>query len=207
VKYVMIGNEIDAYFNQHRDQVGDYTELFRAAAKKMKQLVPGIPTSATITFDGLSSADSLLKALLDECDFFSVTYYPMKPDFTVRDPGDVARDFPRIIAAARSKPILLQEVGCPSSSLNGSSEEKQAQIFSNVLDELGSRRAQFIGANFFLMSDLSDSVVNTLAQYYKLPNADRFKSFLQTLGMFDSQGRPKKSWEVFRQKAPVIGAQ
>lgn len=205
VKYVMIGNEIDAYFTQHRDQVGDYTELFRAAAKEMKQLVPDVPVSTTITFGGISAADSLLKALLKECDFFSLTYYPLKPDFTVRDPGDVARDIPKIIATAGGKPILLQEVGYPSSPLNGSSEEKQAQIFSNVLDELAARRAQFIGANFFLMSDLSDSVVNNLAQYYNLPNADRFKAFLQTLGMFDTQGRPKKSWDVFRQKAPTIG--
>jgi hypothetical protein len=203
VRYVMIGNEIDGYFKGHRDQVADYAALFRAGADKVKQIVPGVPVSTTITFDGTSLADSLFKGLLGECDFFSVTYYPLRPDFTVRDPGDVAKDISKIIAAAGGKPILLQEVGYPSGSLNGSSEEKQAQVFGNVLDQLNAHRAQFIGANFFLMSDLSDPVVDGLAQYYSLPNADRFKSFLKTLGMFDGEGHPKKSWEAFRQKAPA----
>lgn len=204
VQYMMIGNEIDAYFTQHRNQVAEYAELFQAGSAKMKQLVPGLQISTTITFDGTSQTNSLLKPLVDETDFFSVTYYPLTPDFKVRDPAGVSGDMSRILAAAGGKLVLLQEVGCPTSSLNDSSQDKQSLTFAAVLDELASHRAQFIGANFFLMSDLSDSVVNTLAQYYNLPNADAFKAFLKTLGMFDGDGHPKKSWAMFRQRAPAV---
>lgn len=201
-QYMLIGNEIDSYFKGHRGEVQDYRDLLQAGAARIKQLQPGTRVSASITFDGIGEADSLLKPILDATDFFALTYYPLRPDFTVRDPEVVPSEFTRIIAAAHGKKILLQEVGCPSSPVNNSSEDKQARMFRAVFEQLRAHSNNFIGAYFFLMSDLPDSVVNSLAAYYKLPNADRFKAFLKTLGMFDDQGRPKKSWEVFQQEAP-----
>jgi hypothetical protein len=204
VRYMMIGNEIDAYFSQHKKEVEDYRSLFRSASEQMKRSVPHLQVSTTITFDGLGQTNSSLKPLMDESDFFSVTYYPMSPDFRVREPNAVDPDMAQIVQAARGKKILLQEVGCPSSPLNSSSEDKQAQVFASVLAQIQANREKFIGANFFLMSDLSDSVVSNLAGYYGAPNVEQFKAFLKTLGMFDSEGRPKKSWNVFREKAPAI---
>ena len=141
--------------------------------------------------------------------FFALTYYPMSPDFVVRDPSTVDADFPRILAAAGSKQIFLQEVGYPTSPTNGSSEEKQAEVFSRVLDQVAGDPARFIGVNFTFMSDFSDSLVKSFSAYYRMPGADRFGSFLKTLGMFDDQGRPKKAWAVFARVnvhgAPDVG--
>lgn len=206
VKFLMLGNEIDNYFRDKKE-VAAFNELFVAAAQKVKQLDPEIRVSTTVTFPGLSKAESLLKPLLDNSDFFALTYYPLKPDtsFEVRDPDSVKGDFERILSAANGKKILLQEVGYPSSARNKSSEEKQAQLFSNVFDFVESRRGEFIGVNFFLMSDLPDWMVEGFAKYYKADNSDAFKSFLQTLGMYDGQGRPKKSMEVFKNRAPRLG--
>ena len=203
-KFMLVGNEIDGYFKGHPGEVSEYRELYLVAAKQIKQLQPGTPVSTTITFDGMNVADSLLKPLLDSTDFFSLTYYPLTPDFTVRDPDTVKGDFSRIKAAARDKKILLQEVGYPSSPLNNSSEEKQAALCRNVLQQLRAEKGNFIGAYWFTMSDFPDSVVKDLARYYKLSNADRFKAFLGTLGMFDQRGNPKKSWQVFSEEAPLL---
>jgi len=203
-KLMMVGNEIDPYFAAHQSEVADYKDLYVAASKKIKSLEPGIEVSTAITFGGLPLTYSLLKPLIEISDFLAVTYYPLNPDFTFRDPDTAGGDLFRIIAAAQGKKVLLQEVGYATSALNNSSQEKQAQFFSNVFKSLKSHSSAFWGANFFLMSDLSDSLVNTFAQYYKLPNADRFKSFLKTLGMFDENGNPKKSWEVFCKQAPLM---
>jgi len=199
--WILIGNEINPYFNSHPNEVADYAALFRAAASRLKQLAPQTQVSTTLTFDGLASANSTLKPILDHADFLSLTYYPLTPDFNLRDVEDVDGDFSRMLAAAGGRKILLQEVGCPSSPLNRSSEQKQAALFAKVFDNLETHSAHFIAANFFLMSDLADSLVATFAQYYGLPNVDRFKAFLKTLGMFDDQGTPKASWETFRQRA------
>jgi hypothetical protein len=58
------------------------------------------------------------------------------------------------------------------------------------------------------MSDFSDQQANNFARYYgeNVPGVDRFRAFLKTLGMFDDHGRPKKSWQVFKDKIEALHA-
>lgn len=201
LSWVMIGNEIDPYFQAHGNEAGAYAVLFGAAAERLRALLPGVQISHTVTFPGLSMEHSVLKPLFDLSDFLALTYYPASADFKFRDPSTVLKDFPDMIAAAHGKKILLQEVGYSSSPLNESSQERQAKFFEHVFHQLQLHSDDFIGANFLFMSDFSDSVVADLVRYYNAPGAERFKAFLQTLGMFDGQGKPKKSWTVFQQEA------
>jgi hypothetical protein len=201
LSWIMIGNEIDPYFEKHGDEVRAYASLLGAASAKFHSLVPGIQVSHTITFPGLYMENGILKPLFDQSDFLSLTYYPASPDFKFRDPDTAFADFPLMIAAAKGKKILIQEVGYSSSPLNDSSQDKQSKFFENVFAQLREHSSEFIGANFLFMSDFSDSVVDGLARYYHAAGADRFRAFLQTLGMFDGQGHPKESWAVFQQQA------
>jgi hypothetical protein len=204
VTHVMIGNEVNSYFNTRNGEVSDYLTLYKTGADRFKELVPGGQTSVNFTFDALGSLNSYLKPLLDASDFLSMTYYPANPDFTFRDPSVVDSEFSKIIASANGKRVLLQEVGYASSPLNNSSEEKQAMFVARIFDNLRRYSKDIIGVNFLFMSDLADETVDGFAKYYKMPNADRFKAFLKTLGMFDDSGRPKKSWEVFRTEAQKL---
>ena len=203
VKYFLVGNEIDAYFKQHPGEVRAFATLVARAAAHIRNTVPDAQISASTMFSGIQEA-SQLRPILDQTDFFALTYYPMSPDFIVRDPSTVDADFPRILRAAGAKRIFLQEVGYPTSPNNGSSEEKQAEVFSNVLDRVAAAPERFIGVNFTFMSDFSDSLVQSFTAYYRMPGANRFGSFLKTLGMFDDQGRPKKAWAVFARKVKSL---
>jgi hypothetical protein len=200
VKYFLIGNEIDGYFKQHPDEVRAYARLVNRAAIKIKGRVPGAQVSASTTFDGVPLLATLLLPIADQTDFLALTYYPLTPEFIVRDPSVVDSDFPRIFATAGKKRIFLQEVGYPTSPVNQSSEEKQAELFGLVLDAVAANADRFIGIKFTFMSDFSDTLVKSFATYYNMPGADRFRAFLKTLGMFDDRGRPKKSWSSFAQK-------
>jgi hypothetical protein len=203
VKYFLVGNEIDAYFKQHPDEVRAFAKLVARAAAHIRNKVPDAQISVSTTDDGIEDAVQL-RPILDQTAFFALTYYPMSPDFVVRDPSTVDADFPRIVAAAGSKQIFLQEVGYPTSPTNGSSEEKQAEVFSRVLDRVASDPGRFIGVNFTFMSDFSDSLVKSFSGYYRMPGVDRFSTFLKTLGMFDDRGRPKKAWAVFESKVKSL---
>jgi hypothetical protein len=203
VKYFLVGNEIDPYFSQHPGEVQAYAKLVRRAAAHIRKSVPDAQVSVSITRDGINDLGRL-RPILDQTAFFALTYYLITPDFVVRDPSTVDADAPRILAAAGSKQIFLQEVGYPTSAANGSSEDKQAECFSRVLDFVAGNSGRLIGVNFTFMSDFSDSLVKNLSAYYKLPGASRFGSFLKTLGMFDDQGRPKKSWAVFERKVKAL---
>lgn len=208
VKYFLVGNEIEPYFRQHPDEVQAYARLVARAAAHIRRSVPDAQISVSTTFSGIDDA-ALLRPILEQTTFFALTYYPTSADFLVRDPSTVDIDFPRIIQAAGGeaagrKQIFLQEVGCPTSAMNGSSEQKQAEIFSKVLDRVADNPSRFIGVNFTFMSDFSDSLVKSFSAYYRMPGAERFSSFLKTLGMFDDQGRPKKAWPVFERKVKFL---
>jgi hypothetical protein len=202
--YLLIGNEINEYFDAHSNEVSGYAALFAAAKAHAQAKWDGVPTSTTITFGGLDKVSGQLLPITRQTDFFSLTYYPLKPDFTVRDPSQIPPDFERISRTAHGKKILFQEVGYPSSEKNDSSQDKQALAYSTFLDTLAGHKSEVIGASFLFMSDFSDSVTRDLATSYHLQNADRFGAFLQTLGLFDGNGNPKKSWAVFTTKVPRI---
>jgi len=100
--------------------------------------------------------------------------------------------------------VFFQEVGYASSERVNSSEEKQARFMKNVLEALGQHRGQAIAAHFVWMSDIPLSLVDMFGSYYKLPNSDRFKAFLASLGYFDREGRPKQAWAVFERDAAAL---
>jgi hypothetical protein len=56
----------------------------------------------------------------------------------------------------------------------------------------------FAAGNVFLLADLRDKFALDLASYYGITGHEPFRMFLQTLGLFDGNGRPKKSWSVFQ---------
>ena len=101
LRYMLIGNEVDSYFRGHPGEVSDYSEFYKVGVAGVKAIVPGTQVSVSITFDGLGIADSLLEPLLQQTDFLALTYYPLRPDFTGRNPGDVPSDFNRIIQATQ----------------------------------------------------------------------------------------------------------
>ena len=154
------------------------------------------------TFRGIESGD-LLKPALDQTTFFATTYYPLTPDFRMRTPATVDTDFPRIFAAAGAKQVFLLDIGSPTSPNNGSSEDKQAEFFTRVLDAVAANQNRIIGVNFCFMSDFPDSLVQQFSTSYKTGD-NRFGTFLKTLGMFDDKGKPKKNWSVFQAKLKSI---
>ncbi len=198
VKWFMFGNEIDGYFGRHPDEIEDFASLYDRVAKRLKELVPGILVSSTIMYGGIETLDDSLGPLNDRFDFLAITYYPIRGDFTMKDPGIVKSDFQRMRKAAEGRGVVLQEIGYATSSVNGSSERKQAQFIRNVFAELQANRDVFEGGSFFLLADLSDSFVKDLAKFYGMPNAKTFLGFLQTTGLFDSEGNPKEGWSVFQ---------
>jgi hypothetical protein len=202
--YLLIGNEVDAYFRAQPSEIAPYSVLFAMAKSHAKSRLNNVAASVTITIDGLADASGALRPLLDQGDFFSLTYYPLTPDFVVKDPSVVDGDVERILRTAGRKQVLFQEFGYPSSEKNGSSQDKQAQFVGNFFDAVARRRERILGANFLFMCDFSTSVTANLAKSYKMPNVDRFSAFLQTLGLFDGHGVAKKSWTVFSAKVPLI---
>jgi hypothetical protein len=199
VKWFMFGNEIDGYFGRHQNEVAAFAKLLRKVEARVKQHSPETQVSSTIMFGGIETLDTLLRPLDEQWDFLAITYYPIKADFTMRPPDSPYTDFQKMRQYASSRKVVLQEIGYATSSLNGSSQDMQARFYEATFDALRQNRDLIEAGNFFLLADLSDQFVKDLSGFYGL-NAKVFTAYLQTLGMFDTHGRPKKSWTVFQRE-------
>lgn len=197
VKWFMFGNEIDGYFSRHPNEVAAFSRLFALVKQHVRNGSPKTLVSSTIMFGGIESLNGDLSPLNTQYDFLSITYYPIRANFTMRPPNVVFGDFDTMRRFAAGRKVVLQEIGYPSSALNESSQDKQADFYRDVFQALRQNRDLVAAGNFFLLADLPDKFVKDLGGFYGMPNQKVFLAFLQTLGMFDLQGQPKKSWKVF----------
>ena len=201
VRWFLIGNEIDGYFGRHQNELSKYVRLYSHLAARLKQRVPGVQVASTLMFGGVGLMNGFMKPLTDQFDFVCFTYYPFKSDFTMQEPSSVFGHIDQMRQAAHGRKVVLQEIGYPSGSANGSSPARQAEFVQDVFQALRQNSDLVEAGCFWLLADLKSDVVDTLAKYYGVSNSAAFKSFLQTLGMFDGNGRPKPAWSVYQSEA------
>jgi hypothetical protein len=197
---VAIGNEVDSYFNGRRGEISQYATLMNNIRPVIERLWPGAQVTVNFTWESAGHIRDY-RAITDTMDVFSYTYYPLNPDFTVKNVGEIEGHIRTMVDSAQGRPLILQELGYPSGSLNKSSEDLQAQFVERSLRASKSHGSKIIAINYLWMSDLPDSVVEEFAKYYNLPGVERFKSYLATMGMLDKEGRPKKAWDVFQRES------
>ena len=203
-RWVTIGNEVDGYFANHRNEIGAYAQLIGSLSPSLHQMFPGTLLAVNFTSSAVGELKGKYKSITDKTDIYSLNFYPINADFTFRDPSTSGRELQQIIQISADCPIIFQEMGYPSSSKLGSSEDKQAMFLESVLRVVGQNRNRIQGVSFNWRSDLPDSVVRDLTSYYKLGNSDNFREFLASLGWFHSDGTPKKVWSVFQQQVPLL---
>lgn len=204
IRWVSVGNEVDDYFKSHQDQIAAYRTLLDRIRPTLKEAFPKAQFTVNFTFGGLAGLHKEFKPITDAVDFYSFTYYPMHGDFTFRNPGVANGDIHKMVEAAGNHKVFFQEIGYSSSKVVASSQAQQAQFLKNVFAALREYRSHIIAAHFVWMSDIALSLVNHFGEYYKLPNSDKFKAFLASLGYFQRDGKPKAAWKVFEQEAPKM---
>ncbi len=203
ITYMAIGNEPDVYLGSHPSEWGPYTSFYQEAAALVRRLNPSIKVGVTTTFDGATTQPQVA-TLNATSDVFMMNYYPLRPDFTPRDPSEIAADFTKFIAASQGKPIVLQEVGFPTAASLGSSEALQAQFVTNVFSAWAQAGARIPFLNFFLLHDVPPAVCAEVARIFGLGNPN-FAAFFCSLGLRNSDGTPKQAWQAFVNAAQAGG--
>jgi len=199
-RYLAIGNEVDGYFGSHRDEIEAYAVLVQRVAATARQVFPGTQLTVNFTF-GAAGDMSRYRRITDLTDIASFTYYPLNGDFTMRDPSVAGADIDRMLDSAAGRKLYIQEIGYASAERLKSSPQKQADFYANAFQAIRERRDRIVGVTFLFMSDLPQSIVDYLGSYYRLPNSDNFKAYIQTLGLLRQDGTPKPAWDVFRREA------
>jgi hypothetical protein len=193
--WISLGNEVNPYLAGHPEEVAAYLRFLDHERETVHRLLPQVGVGVTITcMDAIDQPD-LAEQLQKSMDVIVFTYYPLK-GFKVVTPLATDRHFGFMTKIAAGRPLLLQEIGCPSDELTGSSQAVQADFVNQVFDQLDSHGDSIPLAVFFIQGDFSAKQVRDLTGYYGLAEP-AFGAYLGSLGLCDAVGKPKKAWGTF----------
>lgn len=206
LKWIHIGNEIDAYLGNDANRWAQWQTFFRAAKAKVRSLWgAGVEVSSIVQFSILNDTKkkALYLNLLPDLDNAVLTYYPLNTDFTVRPVSTVATDFALMVNEIPGKSILLQECGYPSSSVNNSSETQQADFISAVFGawDININRIRLIDLAW--QYDVSSTTVDQWVIDFGMtgnPYEAAFRSYLGTLGLGNYDSTEKAAMQRLREE-------
>ena len=201
-----IGSEVDGYLGTDISKWNEYTDFYSQASAYVKTKVSS-KTSVGVktTFDStVTRQPVLVQALNASSDTIFVTYYPLKADFTVKNPDVVSADFSSLIALYPGRKILFLEIGYPSGALCASSEELQRRFVENVFSAWDEHDDVVAAVNFEWLHDLSQSEVDWYAEFFGISDP-RFKEYIKTLGLRYSSGAEKTAFGELLMQADARG--
>lgn len=200
-----IGNEGDLNFGTDASKYSAYKVFLDSVSVHAKNIYfdlhgTDLKVGTTFTFHGLTDTEtvSLCQSVNSGLDIVSATYYPLNNDFTMQSPEVVATHFSELVAAYPDtiQPIYLVECGYASSTLCNSSEQIQAEFWSEVFAAWDTHYDHIKYLTIFKSTDWSVDIVNQLGQYYNLQDTV-FLEYLRTLGLrtWPGNGTNKQAYE------------
>jgi len=210
IRWVSLGNEVDVYLSQHESELEPYARFIEHGRDVLRLQRPRLAVGVTTTHDGARDHPSIAARLNRKMDVVCMNYYPTGADWHVRPIANLDVDFARMIQTAGTKPLLLQEFGCPADP-SISSEDLQASYVDGLFHQLKKYGDRVAGANWFLYCDFSTALLNKLVGYYLagyngVPQ-NSFRAYLSSLGLKRGDGTARKSWEIFRTRTRAWSAQ
>lgn len=206
LKWIHIGNEIDAYLSNDATRWAQWQTFFRAAKTKVRNLWgTAVEVSSIVQFSALNDTNKkvLYLNLLLDLDNAVLTYYPLNADFTMRSVSTVATDFALMVNEIPGKSILLQECGYPSSSVNNSSETQQADFISAVFKAWDNNINRIRLIDLAWQYDVSSTTVDQWVIDYGMtgnPNEAAFRAYLGTLGLSNYASTEKAALRRLREE-------
>lgn len=196
IKSLALGNEVDVYFNEHKDEIPAWNDMMKTSRALLRGAGVTAPIGVITTFDGARRHPELVKQLQQPWDVYMTTYYPVDQSFTVLPISEVPAHFKTLESLAGNRPLYITEFGCPASEQNKSSEDIQADFINASFTEI-KKRPNIKLASYFLQADFSNQMLDLFEYYYKLKD-DRFRAYLGSLGLHQTDGKPRKALKVFK---------
>lgn len=107
------------------DRAG-FVTFVEHVASHVHDVAPDLAVTFTFAGTDVLVDDLDIHRLVDAGDVLSVNHYCLGPDLTAEPLERADQRIDDIVRIAHDKPVVFQELGCPASDVNGSSEQFQA---------------------------------------------------------------------------------
>lgn len=205
--FIAVGNEVDISFSKDESLWDEYRPFLESAIRHIKTKKQNIPIGVSATLHGsIGKAKDQVKKLNEITDAVIITYYPINPDFTVKDPAVVNEEIDSLISLYPAKQIYFSEIGYPSSQALGSSGSKQKDFITAVFQAWDKHERAIPHMSFAWLHDLSAATLAEGSAYFGL-NDPKFKEYIRTLGLRTNpgSGQDKQSFTAFKAEVRARG--
>ncbi len=208
-RYFVLGRDVDlrladrpderAAFELFASDVLDYVRAHPLAAPDMR-------AGVGFSLEGVSDPDPSFLPLLDASDVAVASYLPGLGGVEAGATSDISAHADTILLRAADKPVVLESVGYPSSSVVGGSEAKQALFLETFFNALAPRRDRFVFVNVEALHDLAPVRCEERAAVLGEPAAGPYAAYVCSLGLFTGEGQEKASWKAFLNGAAAFAS-
>jgi hypothetical protein len=203
--YLSFGTDVDRFIAlADADERAAFVAFIGQASSYAKLHAKRLPTTligSTFSVPGLLG-DRLPEtvALLQESEAAIVTDYPLEASFRAKVVSNAVAELLELADAiardAPGLPIVVQELGYPSSTMVGSSGAEQQKFYQAAFSALTMRRDRFPFVNLYASAD--DDAAECVRQAATFGAADnpRLIAARCSLGLKDRQGVDKPAWRT-----------
>jgi hypothetical protein len=208
--YLSIGNEVNNFFANHRDEIPAYASAFERARDSIHAVNPDLPVGIIFAYhdaETLNTTDVIQQ--LNRGDYIAYTLYLYNQGFHFRrDPAKIGDYLDRMLALAGGTPIVITETGWSTASALEGSQGGQAEYVRQLFAALSDRREKIRFVSWFVLHDSQRGTCESDALTFFEPGTepdqdfmDAFVTFICYFGLRQSDGIPKQAWEVWVQQA------
>ncbi len=205
VRLLLVGVEVDRYLGDDSDAWARYATFAGNAATFIHDRRPGTEVGVqSSTYSRLQAPDNW-QAVDAISDVIATSYYPLDGT-NVRDPSNIAADFDALTAQYPDRVIRIVETGFPSSKVNGSSPDLQAQFIHELFAAWDQHADQIHSITLWTEYDYSPQELGHLNR----PPGQRRDPYVALIGsiglrQWDGDGAPKPAWGTLLQETASRG--
>lgn len=199
VVFFAIGNEVDAWLGPN-DEWAAYRTFFTQGRSYVRASKPAMAVGVATILDGARGPwRTQVQALNALADVAIYTYYGNGSGFQALPPSAGSDALNEMVTLAAGKPVIVQEFGQSSSTVNGGSEALQARFFATSLatwSSIGGTKMPFFSV--FALHDFPPALCDQLLTYYGTGPNTPFREYLCYLGLKRQTGAAKPAFDSVR---------
>jgi hypothetical protein len=203
---ITLGNELDSWFNgspaASPEDLTAYAALVAAARDHIHTIEPELAVWVTLTGGEAMNQGTVFQALMPVTDTLPFNFYPLSELLTVQHPEGIAAALEAHLQVYGDKPIVIQELGCPSDTSMESSLDYQHECFEVMFETLEAY-PQVRYVSVFTLFDWDEPTCDEIVSFFSDPDEEippvilaRWRGFHCTLGLLNPDLTPKPAWEA-----------
>jgi hypothetical protein len=215
VDYVELGNEVNAYFTRHPDEMASYREFFTAVRARIRKQFPDVKVGLVFAFHEMQArGDFSVYEQLRVGDYDGFTLYVYRGRFRFDRPAqDVADALEQIARLTGAREFAVDEIGWSASPALGGSEVSQRDAVAAAFDFLDRAPGRLLFMNWFGLHDGRRHDCDRIARTFVKPgdamsgDADAmrvFSDYLCNLGLRANDGKPRAAWNEWVRRARAL---